>query len=71
MKRKLVFIDYMIKYFLHPPKKEGKTVPLQAWSGQEGSWKLKSPDFMTTAKDGDMVVSCTHRPHLPPGTHFC
>ena len=27
----------------------GKAVPLQAWSGPEGSRKLKFPDFMTTA----------------------
>ena len=54
---------------------EGKTVPLQAWSGPEDSWKLRFPDFMTTAQDGGKVVSPTHRPPLPPGkapdTHFC
>ena len=27
--------------------KEGKAVPLQAWSGPEGSRKLRFPDFMT------------------------
>ena len=52
-----------------------KTVPLQAWSGPEGSRKLRFPDFMTTAQDGGKVVSLTHRPPLPPGnklgTHFC
>jgi hypothetical protein len=50
-------------------------VPLQAWSGSEGSRKLVFPDFMTTAQDGGKVVSLTHRPPLPagntPGTHFC
>ena len=30
----------------------GKSVPLQAWSGPEGSRKLRFPDFMTTAEDG-------------------
>ena len=54
---------------------KGKAVPLQAWSGPEGSRKLEFPDFMTTAQDGGKVVSLTHRPHLPPGntpgTHFC
>jgi hypothetical protein len=54
---------------------KGKTVPLQAWSGPEGSRKLRFPDFMTTAQDGSKVVSPTHRPLLPPGnspgTHFC
>ena len=54
---------------------KGKSVPLQAWSGPEGSKKLRFPDFMTTAQGGGKVVSLTHRPHLPPGnspgTHFC
>jgi len=31
----------------------GKAVPLQAYSGPEGSRKLRFPDFMTSAqKDG-------------------
>ena len=54
---------------------KGKAVPLQAWSGPEGSRKLRFPDCMTTAQDGGKVVSLTHRPPLPPGntpgTHFC
>jgi len=45
---------------------EGKAVPLQAWSGPEGSRKLRFPDFMTTAQDGGKVVSLTYRPPLPP-----
>jgi hypothetical protein len=36
-----------------------KAVPLQAWSGPEGSRKLRFPDFMTTAQDGGKVVSRT------------
>ena len=43
-----------------------KTVPLQVWSGPEGSRKLSFPDFITTAQDGGKVVSLTHRPPLPP-----
>jgi len=54
---------------------KGKAVPLQAWSGPEGSRKLRFTDFMTTARDGGKVVSLTHRPPLPPGNapgiHFC
>ena len=54
---------------------KGKAVPLQAWSGPEGSRKLRFPDFMTTAQDGGKVFSLTYRPPLPPGntpgTHFC
>ena len=52
-----------------------KAVPLQAWSGPEGSRKLRFPDFMTTEQDCDKVVSLTYRAPLPPGntrgTHFC
>ena len=54
---------------------KGKTVPLHAWTGPEGSRKLRPPDFVTTAQDGGKVVSLTHRPPLSPGntpgTHFC
>ena len=53
--------------------KKGKAVPLQAWSGPEGSRELRFPDFMTAQESGK-VVSLTHRPHLtpgnPPDTHF-
>jgi hypothetical protein len=52
-----------------------KAVPVQAWSGPEGSRKLRFPHFMTTAHKGSKVVSLTHQPPLPPGnipgTHFC
>jgi len=54
---------------------KGKSVPLQACTGPEGSRKLRFPDFVTTAQDGGKVVSFTHRPPLlpgnTPGTHFC
>jgi len=56
-------------------KSKRKSVPLQVWSGPQGSRKLRFPDFMTTALEGGKIVSLTHRPHLPPGnppgTHFC
>jgi len=68
----IFFSTYKILYLL---KKKCKAVPLQAWSGPEGSRKLRVPDFMTTAQDGGKVVSLTHRPLLPAGnttaTHFC
>jgi len=55
-----------ISFVMHPPEvKKGKSVPLQAWSGLEGSRKLRFPNFMATAQD-DNKVSLTHRPHLPP-----
>ena len=64
----------IFKIFLKKKGVKAKTVPLQAWSGPEGSRKLIFPDFMTTAQDGNKVVSLRHRPPLPPGntpgTHF-
>jgi hypothetical protein len=63
----------MVDYYGCPGKK-GKAFPLQAWSGPEGSKKLRFPHFMTMAQDGAKVVSLTHWPPLPPGntpgTHF-
>ena len=54
---------------------KGKAVPLQAWSGPEGSRKLRFPDSVTMAQDGGKVVSLMHRLPSPagntPGTHFC
>ena len=41
-------------------KGKGKAVPLQAWSGPEGSRKLRFPDFVTTAQ---MAVGC--QPYAP------
>jgi hypothetical protein len=62
-------------FYIQEVKGKGKAVPLQAWSGPEGSRNLRFPDFMTTAQNGGKVVSLTHQPPLPPGntpgTHFC
>jgi len=64
---KLLRVSYITSFF--------SAVPLQAYSGPEGSRKLRFPDFMTMAQDGGKFVSLTHRPPLPPGnvpgTHFC
>jgi hypothetical protein len=51
-------------------KGKGKAVPLQAWSGPEGSRKLRFPDFMTTAQDGGKVVSLTHGRLYPQEIHL-
>jgi hypothetical protein len=49
-------------------KDKSKAIPIQAWTGREGSRRLRLPDFVK-------VVSPTHWPPLPPGnipgTHFC
>jgi len=37
-------------FCIRPPP--SKAVPLQAWTGPEGSTKLRLPDFVTTAQDG-------------------
>jgi hypothetical protein len=67
----VIIIAFLLQQWLQD---KGKAVPLQDWSGPEGSRKLRFPDYMTTAQDGDKVVSLTHRPPLPPGnapgTHF-
>jgi hypothetical protein len=56
---KALFILFKaIAYTIHDPYKvKGKAVPLQAWSGPEGSRELSFPDFLTTAQDGGKVVS--------------
>jgi len=36
---------------------KGKAVPLLAWSGLEGSRKLRFPDYVTTAQDGGRLSS--------------
>jgi len=46
-------------------KYKGKSVPLQAWSGPEGSRKLRFPDFVTTAQD-DGRLSALRTGHLYP-----
>jgi len=35
---------------------KGKAVLLQAWSGPEGSRKLRYPDFVTMTQDGGKVI---------------
>ena len=71
---------YLLRKFHFAPDKantiyKGKLVPLHAWSGPEGSRKLRFLDFMTTAQEGCKVEGLTHQAHLPPGkptgTHFC
>jgi hypothetical protein len=46
-------------------KKKGKTVPLQARGGPEGSRKLRFSDLMPTTQDGGKV-SALRTGHLYP-----
>jgi len=45
-------ITSLFKFYPNPAVVKGKAVPLQAWTGPEGSMKLRFPDFVTTAQDG-------------------
>jgi hypothetical protein len=47
------FFTVILSFDVH--KGTGKAVPLQAWSGPEGSRKLRFPDYMKTAQDGGKV----------------
>jgi len=56
-------------------KGKGKAIPLQAWTGPEGSRRLRPQISRQSAHESGKVVSPTHRPPLHPGnipgTHFC
>jgi hypothetical protein len=45
---------------------KGKAIPLQAWTGPEGSGRLRLTDSKQSTHEGGKVVSLTHRPPLPP-----
>jgi len=38
-------------------KGKGKAIPLQAWTGPEGSRKLRFQDFVTTAQNGGRLFA--------------
>jgi len=74
LSRSLTTLNLHLNTYMYIYIYKKKAVPLQAWTGPEGSKKLRLPDLVTTAQDGGKVVSLTHRPPLPPGntpgTHF-
>ena len=63
VKRVVILLHYKVTTIITIDSK-GKADPLQAWSGLEGSRKLRFPHFMTTAQEGGKVVIPTHRPHF-------
>jgi hypothetical protein len=44
-----------------------KAIPLQTWTGPEGSRSLRLPDSRQSAHEGGKVVSLTNRPLSLPG----
>jgi hypothetical protein len=54
-------MDGWLEYSSDMVEKKGKAVPLQAWSGPEGSKTLRFPDYMTTAQDGGLSAVRTGR----------
>jgi len=57
-------IYVVLQYMLYYNKKKAKAVPLQAWSGPEGSRKLRFPDFVTTQDGGRLSALHTGRFYL-------
>jgi len=55
--------NFVVKCILCFSFEKGKAVPLQAWTGPEGSRKFRLPDFVTS-QDGGKVVSLMHGPPL-------
>jgi hypothetical protein len=49
----------------------GKAFPLQAWTGPEGSMRLKLTDFKKTLHEGGRVVKPRRRPPLHPENIPC
>jgi hypothetical protein len=55
--RKFVFLSFSYKF---------KAIPLEAWTGPEGSRRLRLPDFKQSAHESGKVVCCTHRTSSSP-----
>jgi len=55
----------LVTHIVATVKVKSKAVPLQAQTGQEGSRKLRFPDFVTTAHDAGRL-SALHTGRLYP-----
>jgi len=47
MKKQRASFEIGTEFVAGFPKKKGKTMPLQSWTGPEGSRRLRLPDFKT------------------------
>ena len=60
-----------IPFAKYNSKTKGNAFPLQAWTGPEGSRKLRLPHFVTMVQDGGRFSALrTGRPPLPPRKYF-
>jgi len=55
---------------------KGKEIPLQAWTGPEGSRRVKAPRFqdnrhMKIVRSSALRTGRLYPPGNIPGTHFC
>jgi len=61
--------------FVNCCEQKGKAIPLEAWTGPEGSRRFRIPIIRQSGPEGGEVVSLTHWPPIPPGNihgiHFC
>jgi hypothetical protein len=68
---RLTISKFLVWFIRHPSQSTsslpGKTkaIPVQAWTGPEGSSRLRLPDYMTTAHEDGKVVSLKHWLPLP------
>ena len=68
LSRQISVCDYFhaLPALLLDVKGKGKAVPLQAWTGPEGSRKLRFPYFVTMAQDGGRLSALSTGRHYPP-----
>jgi hypothetical protein len=62
--KQTIFLQTVVQTYNHSTTKvKGIAVPLQAWTGPEGSRKLRFPDFVVMAQDGGRL-SALRTDHL-------
>jgi len=66
------FDKYIASILILTCKAQGKAIPVQAWTGPDGSRRMRLPDF----KEVSLSALGTGRLYPPPqgnisGTHFC